>query len=1043
MLQKLLLLGALLFLFLSALPAQQSVARRWNEALLQSIRQDFARPPVHARNLFHTSMALYDGWAVYDTVAETYLLGKTVGNYTCPFTGVPVPADIKAAREEAMSFAAFRVLSARFVNSPNAFAAFTRFRDLMIALGYDYNNNDIDYTSGSPAALGNYLGQCVVQMGLQDGANEQNNYAIQYYQAVNPPLVMANAGDPTILDPNRWQPLTLVTAIDQNGNPIPSTQVFQSPEWGLVQPFAMTAADRTVYQRNGHHYWVYHDSNLIPFLDTIDGGGTSEEYKWNFQLVSAWSAQLDPTDGVMWDISPGGIGNVSTYPQNLAELHDFYNFTDGGDPGTGRAINPHTGAPYTPQIVPRGDYTRVLAQYWADGPTSETPPGHWFAILNYVGDNPDFVKRFNGKGPVLDDLEWDVKAYLTLGGAAHDAAVTAWGIKGWYDGTRPVSALRYMAGLGQSSDISLPSYHPAGVTLMPGLFELVEAGDTLAGPNNENVGKIKCYAWKGPGYVTDPLNQFAGVDWILAENWWPYQRKTFVTPPFAGYISGHSTYSRSAAEILTALTGDEYFPGGLGEFHIGANSNFLVLEKGPSVDVKLQWATYRDASDQTSLSRIWGGIHPPFDDIPGRLAGIQIAADAFAMAKDYFYNDNDLDGHYSYEDCDDANPLVFDGAPELCDGLDNNCNGLVDDNIPFYTFYADSDGDGFGNADSAVVSCISQVPGGYVANNQDCNDTHPAFNPGMPELCDGLDNNCNGLADDDIPFYTYYVDGDADGFGNADSALVICLSQIPDGYVTNNQDCDDSNPAFNPGMPELCDGLDNDCNGLADDDIPFYTYYIDIDGDGFGNTDTSVVSCLSQIPAGYAANNQDCDDANPAFNPGMPELCDGLDNDCNGEADDNIPYFVYYADIDDDGFGNQNLNIFSCLDVFPGGFVVNGLDCNDTNAAVNPGAVEIEDGLDNDCNGLVDDIVSTTELLLQTKVFPNPVQDLLTVYHTGNGLLRARLFNISGQTVKEESLFFSNNLTTLDLSGFVPGLYFLKIYDLESGREMLVKVIKT
>ena len=161
------------------------------------------------------------------------------------------------------------------------------------------------------------------------------------------------------------------------------------------------------------------------------------------------------------------------------------------------------------------------------------------------------------------------------------------------------------------------------------------ADDALAGENGEHVDKIKLLAWRGPDFIDDPETDQAGVDWILAENWWPYQRPTFVTPPFAGYISGHSTYSRAAAEILTALTGSEYFPGGMSGFEIRAYE-FLVFEEGPSVDMTLQWATYQDASDQTSLSRIWGGIHPPADDIPGRLIGIEVGQDAFALAASYF-----------------------------------------------------------------------------------------------------------------------------------------------------------------------------------------------------------------------------------------------------------------------------------------------------------------------------------------------------------------------------------------------------------------------
>jgi hypothetical protein len=125
------------------------------------------------------------------------------------------------------------------------------------------------------------------------------------------------------------------------------------------------------------------------------------------------------------------------------------------------------------------------------------------------------------------------------------------------------------------------------------------------------------------------------VGWVLLENWWPSQRPNFVTPPFAGYVSGHSTLSRAAADVLTALTGSEYLPGGLAEFTAKKNA-FLVFEKSPSVEVTLQWASYRDASDQTSLSRIWGGIHPPVDDIPGRRIGSQIGVRVVVRAQKYF-----------------------------------------------------------------------------------------------------------------------------------------------------------------------------------------------------------------------------------------------------------------------------------------------------------------------------------------------------------------------------------------------------------------------
>lgn len=614
-----------------------TVARLWNEALLNSIRNDFARPTVHARNLFHISMAMYDAWAAFDPNVSPYFLGQMHGDFYCPFTGIATPENIAQAREEAISYAAFRMLSHRFANSPGADQSLTSAKKLLDNLGYDQLFTSTDYSSGSPAALGNYIASKIIEFGLQDGSNEVNGYANQVYQPVNIPMRPEVPGNLNCTDPNRWQQIQLVVSIDQNGQPVSSTPPFLGPEWGKVFPFALKESDLNKFDRDGNEWWVYHDPGQPPLLDTMTVGGLSEEFKWNFELVSIWASHLDPSDSVKIDISPASKGNIALddYPTTVQAYHDFYNLEEGGDIGQGYATNPKTNQPYTPQIVPRGDYARVLAEFWADGPKSETPPGHWFTILNYVTDHPDFQRKFQGEGDELDPLEWDVKAYLVLGGALHDVAISAWGIKGYYDYTRPVFAIRYMADHGQSSDSGLPNYHPGGLPLKQGFVELVEEGDPLAGAANEHVGKIKLYTWRGPNYISDPKTEMAGVGWILAENWWPYQRPTFVTPPFAGYISGHSTYSSAAAEVLTRLTGDEYFPGGMGEF-VAKKNQYLVFEEGPSRDIKLQWARYKDASDQSSLSRIWGGIHPPIDDIPGRFIGKEIGRNAFIHAEKYF-----------------------------------------------------------------------------------------------------------------------------------------------------------------------------------------------------------------------------------------------------------------------------------------------------------------------------------------------------------------------------------------------------------------------
>ncbi len=661
-------------LFIRPLTAQQSIAREWSEALLLSMQEDLARPNVQARNIFHFSIAVYDAWAAYDDEADTYLLGKTVGKYTCPFSGVPAPKDVEAARNEAISFAAYRLLTARFAQSPQSAGTAFRCREILQKHGYDFQNYSTDYSSGSPAALGNYIAQCVLRQ----------NYETPDYEPANPPLAVAQPGPGILRDPNRWQPLQLKRAIDRDGYPmyecrcggkapsymidsldpngrrITSTQTFQGLAWGQVKPFALGKQEMKTYRRDGRIYRLYYDpgKDFFPRLDTANGGSTLQDYQWNFALVAAWSGLLDPGDGVLWDVSPGSMGHVQEYPRNLAELRSFYDLDTGRDPGPGYDTNPRTGQPYTPQTVPRGDYIRTAIQYWAEGPDAETPPGNWLALLNYVGDQPGLAKKFNGKGRPMTALEWDVKAYFVLGGALHDAAIAAWGIKSWYEGVRPITALRYMASLGQSSDPRKPSYHPEGIPLLPGRIELVKKGDPLAGPKNEHVGKIKLNSWAGPFSVADAVTptETAPRAWILAENWFPYQPKTFITPPYAGFVSGHAAFSHAAAAAMTLLSGDAYFPGGLGEFKVYANSGFLRLEQGPTVDVTLQWATYRDAADQASLSRVWAGANAPFDDIPGRLIGAEVGTGAFNLAKTYFYKDRDHDGLLSFEDCDDNDP---------------------------------------------------------------------------------------------------------------------------------------------------------------------------------------------------------------------------------------------------------------------------------------------------------------------------------------------------------------------------------------------------
>ena len=623
-----------------------SVARQWNEEMLEAIRNDFARPVVHARNLYHTSAAMYDAWALVNKKGGTSLMGTVQVGYELPIDHwlIGEYADPAAASDEAVSYAAYRMLHHRYSTSPNAETTLPRFNARMFELGYDTTYTSTDYLSGNPADLGNYIAEQIIMFGMQDGSNEAGNYANRTYpEAVNRPLNFTNVFSIfSVVDPNHWQTLQFPgTIIDQSGQVLGNALLpFLGAEWGRVVPFSLKEEDRTdptpENPIRGNNP-VYHDPGPPPVY--IPGRpDTFDMYRWGFELVLKWGSHLDPTDGVMWDISPGARGNFQgEYPTDFADYPEFYREHEGGTFGAdGHPLNPATGQPYPPNIVPRGDYTRVLAEFWADGPASETPPGHWFSILNKVMDHPEFEYSFAGTEP-MDTLEYDVKAYLTLGGAMHDAAITAWSIKGKYDYARPITAIRWMAKNGQASEPNDPHFQLFGLEYDSNYIERYVIGQDVL-ENSSTLALTKARTWIGPDAIDDPRTDVAGVGWINPALWMPYQRPNFVTPNFAGYISGHSTYSSAAATVMEEITGSAYFPGGVGEF-IAPKDSFLVFERGPSVDVVLQWATYRDASDQTSLSRIWGGIHPPADDVPGRIIGIDIGEDAFSLAEQIFAED--------------------------------------------------------------------------------------------------------------------------------------------------------------------------------------------------------------------------------------------------------------------------------------------------------------------------------------------------------------------------------------------------------------------
>ncbi|HYV94461.1 MAG TPA: MopE-related protein, partial [Chitinophagales bacterium] len=299
-------------------------------------------------------------------------------------------------------------------------------------------------------------------------------------------------------------------------------------------------------------------------------------------------------------------------------------------------------------------------------------------------------------------------------------------------------------------------------------------------------------------------------------------------------------------------------------------------------------------------------------------------------------------------DCNDANAAIHPNATETCNGIDDNCNGTVDEGVKT-TFYADADGDTYGNVNSTTLAC--SAPTGYVSNSTDCNDANASIHPNATETCNGIDDNCNGTVDEGVKT-TFYADADGDTYGNLNSTTLACSA--PTGYVSNSTDCNDANASIHPGASEQCNSIDDNCNGQIDDGVVFNNYYADNDHDSYGAT---LLGSFCVAPANSSLVAGDCNDANAAVHPNATETCNGIDDNCNGTVDEGVKT-TFYADADADTYGNVNSTTLACS--APTGYVSNSTDCNDANAAIHPNATETCNGIDDNCNGQVDEGVKTT-----------------------------------------------------------------------------------
>jgi len=374
----------------------------------------------------------------------------------------------------------------------------------------------------------------------------------------------------------------------------------------------------------------------------------------------------------------------------------------------------------------------------------------------------------------------------------------------------------------------------------------------------------------------------------------------------------------------------------------------------------LQTDTNEDGIGDSCQGDVDGdGLNDEFDNCPYVFNPDQLDTDEDGDGN-VCDDDDDADGEVDLTDCAPLDPTVNHYALEVCDGLDNNCNSQVDETgtIGCKDYYLDQDGDDWG---AGASKCQCGPMGLYSAENYgDCADLDPTVNPGQIEDCNTTkDENCNGSDNDEdalncLPFYN---DQDGDGFGTNDFK---CMCQSIGKYTAAVPgDCDDNNILMNPGVNEICDNfIDDDCDGDQNDPNSegCTDYYFDADNDGFGLTEDML--CLCTPFGNYKAIwDGDCNDNEWSANPSAFEICgDGLDNNCNGTQNDEdaIGCEYWYSDGDADGYGNPNDS--KCLCAGFGKYTTKLLaDCNDIVPTINPGAAELCNSVDDNCNGQVDE----------------------------------------------------------------------------------------
>jgi hypothetical protein len=423
-----------------------------------------------------------------------------------------------------------------------------------------------------------------------------------------------------------------------------------------------------------------------------------------------------------------------------------------------------------------------------------------------------------------------------------------------------------------------------------------------------------------------------------------------------------------------------------------------------------------------------------------------------------YYRDADADGYGLWDqqlramtlpagystiggDCNDADASVHPGATEVCNNKDDNCNGFVDEGCTI--FYRDDDGDGFGVLSQQIRAIVR--PPGYASVAGDCNDWDASIHPGATEVCNFKDDDCDGTVDEGCN--VYYRDADADGYGLWDQQLRAMT--LPAGYSTIGGDCNDADASVHPGATEVCNNKDDNCNGFVDEGCTIF--YRDDDGDGFGVLSQQIRAIVR--PPGYASVAGDCNDWDASIHPGATEVCNFKDDDCDGTVDEGCN--VYYRDADADGYGlwDQQLRAMT----LPAGYSTIGGDCNDSNSSIHPGALELCNGINEDCDGWTDEGCPGTRINTQAKeseeevmqpsefsimAYPNPTTHLFNVQLPGDrskGEITIRVYDYLGRLIERKDKLTAGQVIKIG-DGYSKGVYILEA--IQGKARTAIKIVK-